>query len=286
MNRASSTRFKQDALIALGILIVLLLLWRLLRHQDEGAGFAHWVRLGVFGSSGTRLAGSFGGSAEGLATPMSDEARDANRMVVTTNTSPLGSGGSDTATNLLPGPASLSSNPGEKIIAGLDTNDLAPLASSPDAAAIAQRLSAAGAKGGDIQFSLFWRNYNDLDLHCIDPKGVEIYFSNLRSPLTGGELDIDRNASPPFTNAPIENIYWPSGHAPAGIYLVGLVYYAQHDRFDATPYTVRTVVKDKTNYFNGVIAFSGPQRSRWICRIQYDPQNPDPSRRARFLPLP
>jgi uncharacterized protein YfaP (DUF2135 family) len=145
-------------------------------------------------------------------------------------------------------------------------------------------LSDAGAKGGDIEFSLFWRNYNDLDLHCIDPKGVEIYFSNLKSALTGGELDIDRNASVPFTNAPIENIYWSASGAPPGTYQVGVFYYAQHDAVDATRYTVRTVVKDKTNFFTGTIAFAGPQKYRWVCRIQYDPQNPDPKNRCRFLP--
>ena len=94
--------------------------------------------------------------------------------------------------------------------------------------AMAGRLRDAGAKGGDIQISLFWENFNDLDLHCIDPKGEEIFFSNRISSRTHGELDVDRNASEPYTNKPVENIYWPVGGAPPGLYRVSVVHFANH----------------------------------------------------------
>src|SRR5262245_4816214 len=38
------------------------------------------------------------------------------------------------------------------------------------------RLKAAGAKTGDVQISLIWFNTNDLDLHCVDPSGFEIFY--------------------------------------------------------------------------------------------------------------
>jgi ribosomal protein S27E len=58
----------------------------------------------------------------------------------------------------------------------------------------AQRLEKAGAKSGDVQITLIWFNVNDLDLHCIEPGGGEIYFGRRRS-RSGGELDVDMNAA-------------------------------------------------------------------------------------------
>ena len=95
-----------------------------------------------------------------------------------------------------------------------------------DAATIERRLGEVSAKGGDIQISLSWNNFNDLDLHCIDPTGEEIWFSHPRSTRTGGELDVDQNAHPPYTTTPVENIYWPAGGAPPGLYKIFVVYYA------------------------------------------------------------
>jgi uncharacterized protein YfaP (DUF2135 family) len=143
-------------------------------------------------------------------------------------------------------------------------------------------MDQVGAQGGDIQFSLSWNNSNDLDLHCIDPKGVEIWYINTISIATGGTLDHDANASQ-YTDTPVENIYWPVGGAPAGIYQVFVVHYAQHHSPDPTYYTVRVVVRGQTNYFFRAISYTTNRQKNWICTIQYDPANPDPSKRRRFL---
>ena len=88
------------------------------------------------------------------------------------------------------------------------------------------RLALAGGKSGDVQISLIWDTIDDLDLHCIDPNGEEIYFSNERSS-SGGELDVDMNAGVRMSTEPVENIYWPRGRAPAGSYKVYVDFYAR-----------------------------------------------------------
>ena len=100
-----------------------------------------------------------------------------------------------------------------------------------------RRLAREGAKTGDIQISLMWPNINDLDLHCVDPLGEEIYFSHKTSK-TGGELDVDMNVSPPLSTAPVENIFWGATKAPQGTYKVYVDHYKNHGAQDPTPFTV------------------------------------------------
>jgi hypothetical protein len=283
-SRARSSDAKKNAVIALAILVLLLFWWKLMTRPERWGGAGPWLKTNVFGTLG---AGLGGGTPTGTASG-GGRADD-------TRTGPGGRGAAAAGTNApageFPGkPAdSTVSNNLVKIIADFpdepQTNRLVGQpSSSPDAAAMARRLGEAGAKGGDLQFSLFWRNHNDLDLHCIDPMGFEIFYNNKISPLTGGELDIDQNFREPYNSSPVENIYWPSGGAPAGLYRVFVVYYAQHDLMDMTTYTVRTVVQNKTNYFTHTMAMQGQRKTHWICTIKYDPENPDPASRCRFMP--
>ena len=73
--------------------------------------------------------------------------------------------------------------------------------------------SAGGKVDGVLRFSIQWNedgkdNY-DLDAHCIEPNGNEIYFSNCRRPdfsSLGGQLDID--IIDPRGKVAVENITW------------------------------------------------------------------------------
>lgn len=75
---------------------------------------------------------------------------------------------------------------------------------------------------GDVQFTLTWTGDCDLDLHVIDPSGAEIYYGDPTS-ATGGTLDVDDIPDAGATGTHVENIYWPTGSAPRGSYLGGVV---------------------------------------------------------------
>lgn len=72
-----------------------------------------------------------------------------------------------------------------------------------------EKVKTAGGKvEGMLRVSLEWFNYNDLDLHLIEPQGYTIHFGN-RGMLSscGGVLDVDMNVGP-TTRTPVENIIY------------------------------------------------------------------------------
>ena len=77
--------------------------------------------------------------------------------------------------------------------------------------------AAGGNVEGVLRFSIQWNDNqddnSDLDAHCIEPNGNEIYFSNCRKPSMsrlGGQLDVD--ITQPLQQMPgrpsVENITW------------------------------------------------------------------------------
>ena len=90
------------------------------------------------------------------------------------------------------------------------------------------RLEREGARSSDVQVSLMWNNYNDLDLHVVCPSGERIHGGNRKS-ACGGHLDVDANVRPD-SRKPVENVVWPEGEAPAGTYQVFVHYYKKHKK--------------------------------------------------------
>jgi hypothetical protein len=72
---------------------------------------------------------------------------------------------------------------------------------------------------GDVQISLTWDTYSDVDLWLTEPNGNKIYYANSVSN-TGGVLDFDNT----YAFGP-ENIYY-SNEAPSGTYKVEVNYYS------------------------------------------------------------
>ena len=73
---------------------------------------------------------------------------------------------------------------------------------------IKEKVRAAGGQTeGFLRCSLAWSNYDDLDLHVVEPSYNEIYYSN-RTGKSGGKLDVDENAGYGKTRKPVENIIW------------------------------------------------------------------------------
>ena len=122
-----------------------------------------------------------------------------------------------------------------------------------------KRLRREEAKTGDVQISLMWDNFNDLDLHCADPRGEMINHSNKLSS-SGGVLDVDMNVRTrpprpqrPYSSQPVENIYWPTNGSPEGRYQIWVDHFERHSSVDETPYTVAIKQGGKVQEFRGTI---------------------------------
>lgn len=140
-------------------------------------------------------------------------------------------------------------------IVATSTNQPAP----PPPAEFAQRLEKAGAKSGDVQVTLIWFNVNDLDLHCVEPSGVEIFYARRTSP-SGGMLDVDMNAGFGRTDRPVENIFWPKGRAPLGKYKVYVNHYSNNGGRDPSEYKVSILVGSDRKEYSGTISRFQPKR--------------------------
>lgn len=74
---------------------------------------------------------------------------------------------------------------------------------------IKERVKKAGGNvSGDLCCRLGWYNYDDLDLHMIEPTKNQIFYGNKTSSSTGGRLDVDMNAFNGETREAVENIFY------------------------------------------------------------------------------
>ena len=118
-----------------------------------------------------------------------------------------------------------------------------------------ERLEREGGASGNVQISLAWDDYNDLDLHLFCPSGERIYFNNKKSEC-GGHLDVDMNVRP-VSNTPVENVVW-AGNAPLGTYKVGVHFYKHHRKRRTKrvcKYRLRVVTHGRSREYLGSIKY-------------------------------
>jgi len=132
-------------------------------------------------------------------------------------------------------------------------------AAVPTQSEVIERLHAASARSGDLQFSLAWSSGVDLDLHVRPPCGSDVSFMRRRA--CGADLDIDANALGAKTTRPVENIYLPTGGAAPGTYKVSVVYFARHDLpIGPVPFAVKVRVAGADRWFHGELTAVGQVR--------------------------
>ena len=179
------------------------------------------------------------------------------------------------------------------LIAGCENFAEAPAPSNQPrslfSADLAARLEEHKAKTGEVQASLIWNNYNDLDLHIVDPLGKRIFWNHKRASW-GGELDVDMNAGGRESREPVENIYFPQGRAPDGLYRVYVHYYAMHDDVNEMPFRCEVMVYDEVHKFNGRLLRDEPIRLIYSFtlgekREEKEEERP-PVRYRLFFPIP
>ena len=129
------------------------------------------------------------------------------------------------------------------------------------------RLQREGAMTGDVQISLMWENYNDLDLHVVCPSGERIHGGNKKSECNG-ELDVDANVRPE-TKKPVENIVWPGVSAPPGTYQVYVHHYKKHrKRRTKDPTGFQIIVNNVGDYreYHGDLTHGDP--IKLVCQFE------------------
>ncbi len=104
-----------------------------------------------------------------------------------------------------------------------------------------ERVKAKGGNvTGDLRCSLSWFNYDDLDLHMVEPGGNRVYYGARRSLFTGGELDVDMNpeggpgfADGRYSRSAVENIAYASRkRMPEGVYQLLVHNYSKMESVD------------------------------------------------------
>lgn len=92
--------------------------------------------------------------------------------------------------------------------------------------------TAGGTVDGFLRCSLAWSNFDDLDIHVVEPTGSEIYYGD-RKGQSGGTLDVDMNAGGRNSRTPVENIIWKNrSRMQEGLYEVYVHNYAKREAAD------------------------------------------------------
>lgn len=131
---------------------------------------------------------------------------------------------------------------------------------------IKERVKRAGGNvTGDVRISLSWFNYDDLDLHVIEPGRYEVFYgSRGRLSPAGGTLDVDMNAAGRRdSRSPVENICYQSKDAmKEGIYKIFVKNYSKQETSDVG-FEVEMEVEGVVNTFS----YAKPVRDQEVVQV-------------------
>ncbi|MCK5610620.1 hypothetical protein KAR91_52595 [Candidatus Pacearchaeota archaeon] len=92
---------------------------------------------------------------------------------------------------------------------------------------------AGGNVNGILRASLSWFNFDDLDIHVIEPGGNHISYTDKESYVSDGKLDVDMNVDNNGSRQAVENVVWTDqARMKEGIYEVFIHNYAQRENID------------------------------------------------------
>lgn len=99
---------------------------------------------------------------------------------------------------------------------------------------IKEKVKEAGGKvEGELRASLEWYNFDDLDIHIIEPDGNHISWEKKFGHMSQGSLDVDMNAGSGQTRSGVENIiYTDKARMQEGKYKVFIHQYNKRESVD------------------------------------------------------
>lgn len=142
--------------------------------------------------------------------------------------------------------------------------------------AIKERVKAAGGSvEGDLRISLSWNNYDDLDLHLLNDRGMHCYFRNTKT--GGAHLDVDENAGYGKTRTPVENIIVKDFNSfSEGNYIILVHPYSIREKKDegftlqieVAGETYDVTVGDNTKEFKIEFTYTKKEGVKFLTKIQ------------------
>lgn len=141
-----------------------------------------------------------------------------------------------------------------------------PKGIAAEVARIQKRVAEEGGKTGQVQFSLSWRDMNDVDLHVIVPEGRRIFYGLKSASL--GTLDVDMNVKPE-SRRPVENTRWLK-RAPMGRYTVVVHWFRSHVYARGIPFQLMSKLGNDTQLHKETLPNPGAIK---VFRFRYIPPN-------------
>ena len=154
------------------------------------------------------------------------------------------------------------------------------------AGTVQKRVAKAGGRTGEVQFSLAWESFNDLDLHVIAPSGEHISYAHRKS-RCNGELDVDMNAGTQvdpedekFSQEPVENTRWLTRQAPTGRFTILVHQYRWRAGQDKDDFQLLINLGKSTQVVEDTVSSREPIS---VHRFQYVPSSLSQSRQRILL---